>query len=162
MVFETAADYQKAVFRSQIENKDRFITTGLWSISRHPNYFGEIALWFGLFIAAAPYFSSQWAYFALLCPIATALQLCFLSGIPRLEKLGVKKWGADREYARYVHTTGVLIPWLVCCECTALPSKELLVEGEEIPDTSGVVVDREVDKVDIMMEEIDLGCDENV
>ena len=141
LVFETVADYQKVVFRSKPENKESFISTGLWSISRHPNYFGEIALWFGLFIAAAPYYSSQWAYFALFCPITTAFQLCFLSGIPRLEKYGIKKWGNNREYARYVNKTGVLIPWLICCECTPLPNKELLIDAEEFSGISGLIPD---------------------
>eukprot|EP00116_Pleurobrachia_bachei_P011570 sb/3471832/ len=132
--FETLADYQKTVFRGNPLNKGRFITTGLWSISRHPNYFGEIVLWFGLFISAAPFFSSQWAYFSILCPLATALQICFLSGIPMLEKSGMERWGDNPQYAKYVHSTGVLVPWLVCCECTPLPSRDLLTDDDKIED----------------------------
>ena len=152
LVFETVADYQKTMFRNDPSNKGRFISSGLWSISRHPNYFGEIVLWYGLFISAAPYFSSQWAYFSFLCPTATALQICFVTGIPLLEKSGIERWGNEPEYARYVHSTGVLVPWLVCCECTPLPNKELLVEEEEIPQPSGREPEEE-------MEDVDLGDD---
>jgi len=147
LLFETVADYQKTVFRNNPANKGRFITSGLWGISRHPNYFGEIVLWYGLSISAAPYFSSQWAYFTLLCPTATALQICFVTGIPLLEKSGMEHWGNEPQYAHYVHNTGVLVPWLVCCECTPLPNKELLVDEEEIPQPSSGV--KEVDMVDV-------------
>ena len=57
---EVFADYQKSVFRSDPTNKDTFITTGLWSLSRHPNYFGEILLWFGLYITASSSFNNWW------------------------------------------------------------------------------------------------------
>lgn len=151
LVFETVADYQKTAFRNIETNKGRFITSGLWSISRHPNYFGEIVLWYGLFIASCPYFSSQWAYFTFLCPTATALQICFISGIPFLEKRGMERWGNEAAYAQYVHTTGVLVPWLVCCECTPLPSRELLVDDEEIfpPNCEGKDGDGSDDLVDV-------------
>ena len=56
MSFECLADFQKAVFRSDPENRTRFISTGLWAISRHPNYFGEILLWFGLYVSASTVF----------------------------------------------------------------------------------------------------------
>ena len=131
VTFETVADYQKYTFRRQGRNKDRFITSGLWSISRHPNYFGEIVLWYGLFLAAAPYFSSKWAFFTILCPTWTAIQLCAFTGIPLLEAQGVEKWGGEPAYAHYVYSTGVLVPWLVCCECTPLPNRDLLEEEEE-------------------------------
>ena len=50
MAFEVVADMQKSQFRAQPDNRGQFIRTGLWSISRHPNYFGEILLWFGLYM----------------------------------------------------------------------------------------------------------------
>jgi len=127
LVFETVSDYQKTVFRNDPANKGRFITTGLWSISRHPNYFGEIVLWFGLFIAAAPYFDSNWAFFTVICPTLTALQISFFSGIPLLENGGIKRWGNDPGYAKYVSSVSVLVPFFMCCECYKIP----LAAGEE-------------------------------
>ena len=59
-VMETLADYQKTQFRLNPANKDMFISTGVWSISRHPNYFGEILLWFGLFVSASSSFTNWW------------------------------------------------------------------------------------------------------
>ena len=57
-VTETLADYQKSQFRSNPANQNMFISTGVWSISRHPNYFGEILLWFGLFVSASTSFTN--------------------------------------------------------------------------------------------------------
>lgn len=59
-VTEALADYQKSKFRSNPENKDKFIQNGLWGVSRHPNYFGEITLWFGLYLSASSSFTSLW------------------------------------------------------------------------------------------------------
>lgn len=112
LVFETVADYQKTMFRSKPENKGKFITSGLWSLSRHPNYFGEILLWYGLYIAALPYFSSFLHYLTVLCPTLTALQIIYLSGVPMLENSALKKWGTDPKYVEYLETTSCIIPCL--------------------------------------------------
>jgi len=112
LIFETIADYQKTMFRSKPENKDKFITSGLWNTSRHPNYFGEILLWYGLFAAAIPYFTSPFNYLSILCPTLTALQIIYLSGVPMLEKSGLKKWGNDPKYIEYLNTTSSIIPCL--------------------------------------------------
>lgn len=130
LVFETVSDYQKTVFRNNPSNKGRFITSGLWSISRHPNYFGEIVLWFGLFISAAPYFASPWSFFSILCPIGTALQISFFSGIPLLEKSGLVRWGQDADYRAYLEGVAVLVPWMRCCECYKAPENEPLAASQ--------------------------------
>ena len=112
LIFETVADYQKSKFRSIPENKDKFITSGLWSISRHPNYFGEILLWYGLYIAAIPYFASPFGYLTIICPTLTALQIIYLSGVPMLETSGLKKWGEDPKYLKYLNETSCIVPCL--------------------------------------------------
>eukprot|EP00116_Pleurobrachia_bachei_P007985 sb/3468247/ len=112
LLFETVADYQKTMFRADPSNKGKFITTGLWSISRHPNYFGEILLWYGMWLAAVPFFTSPLAYLSVLCPTLTALQITYLSGVPMLEKSGIEKWGNEEDYVRYMEKTPCLLPFI--------------------------------------------------
>ncbi|MFX1284822.1 MAG: DUF1295 domain-containing protein [Promethearchaeota archaeon] len=107
--FEAVADYQKSKFRSIPENKGKFITTGLWSISRHPNYFGEILLWIGIAIIALPTLQG-WRWLTLISPIFVTLLLTKVSGIPLLEKHADEKWGGQEEYEQYKSKTPVLIP----------------------------------------------------
>jgi len=110
-VFEVVADAQKTYFRTYPANKGKFITTGLWSISRHPNYFGEISLWFGLYISASSGLSGL-GYLSVLSPILVMLLITKVSGIPLLAAAGKKKWGEDPEYQRYVENTPVLVPFI--------------------------------------------------
>jgi steroid 5-alpha reductase family enzyme len=109
--FEAIADYQKSKFRSRPENKDKFITTGLWSISRHPNYFGEILLWIGIAIIALPTLEGL-RWFTLISPVFVTLLLTKVSGVPLLEKRADEKWGGQEDYERYKRNTPVLIPRL--------------------------------------------------
>ena len=106
---EVMADGQKRTFRSLPENRDRFIDTGLWSWSRHPNYFGEITLWVGLALVAFPTLYG-WRYFALISPIFVFILLTRISGIPLLTARGKKKWGEDPAYQAYLARTSLLIP----------------------------------------------------
>ncbi len=106
---EVLADRQKSTFRHDPANSGRFITTGLWSWSRHPNYFGEITLWTGIAIMAVPVLSG-WRWVALVSPLFVVVLLTRISGIPTLERRGAKRWGADPAYQEYVRTTSVLIP----------------------------------------------------
>ncbi len=106
---EVIADGQKSAFRAKPENKDAFITTGLWSISRHPNYLGEIMLWLGIAVIAFPALSG-WGYVALFSPIFVFLLLNFVSGVPLLEKHADEKWGGQAEYEAYKASTPVLFP----------------------------------------------------
>ena len=108
-VFEAVADRQKSAFKANVQNKERFITTGLWSISRHPNYFGEICLWLGVAIIAAPVLQG-WQIMTLISPVFVIFLLCRVSGIPLLEAQAEEKWGEDPEYRSYVKSTAVLIP----------------------------------------------------
>ncbi|WP_326503771.1 DUF1295 domain-containing protein [Rothia nasimurium] len=111
MTFEVVADLQKTAFKSNPANQGKFISSGLWSVSRHPNYFGEITLWLGVFLVAAPVLVG-WQWVALLSPAIVILLLTRVSGIPMLEKKAEKKWGHDPSYRAYVENTPVLIPTL--------------------------------------------------
>lgn len=106
---EAIADRQKHRFRSDPANRDRFITTGLWAWSRHPNYFGEITLWVGVALIALPALSG-WQYGTLVSPVFVWLLLTRISGVPMLEARGKKKWGEDEAYRAYRARTPVLIP----------------------------------------------------
>ena len=106
---EVAADSQKSRFNADPSNKGKFIQTGLWSRSRHPNYFGEIVLWIGIAIIALPVLQG-WQWVALISPIFVTLLLTRVSGIPLLEKKADQKWGGQAEYEEYKKRTPVLIP----------------------------------------------------
>lgn len=108
---EVAADSQKSRFNTDPSNKGKFIQTGLWSRSRHPNYFGEIVLWIGIAIIALPVLQG-WQWVALISPIFVTLLLTRVSGIPLLEKKADQKWGGQAEYEEYKKRTPVLIPRL--------------------------------------------------
>jgi len=110
-VFEVVADTQKSRFNADPENKGKFIQTGLWSRSRHPNYFGEIVLWIGVAIIALPVLQG-WQWVAMISPVFVTLLLTRVSGVPLLEKKADKKWGGQEEYETYKKNTPVLIPKL--------------------------------------------------
>ena len=108
---EVAADSQKSRFSANPENKGKFIHTGLWSRSRHPNYFGEILLWVGVAVIALPVLQG-WQWVALISPVFVTLLLTRVSGVPLLEKKADQKWGGQADYEAYKKNTSVLIPRL--------------------------------------------------
>jgi len=108
---EVIADSQKSRFSANPANKGKFIQTGLWSRSRHPNYFGEIVLWVGVAIIALPVLQG-WQWVALISPLFVTLLLTRVSGVPLLEKKADKKWGGQEDYESYKKKTPVLIPKL--------------------------------------------------
>ena len=101
---EIIADHQKTVFRGIKENKDKFITSGLWSYSRHPNYFGEILLWTGIAIMSISSLQGL-QYITLISPVFVYILLVYISGIRILEDLGQKKWGHLDSYKNYLKNT---------------------------------------------------------
>lgn len=109
---EAIADAQKKAFTADPKNQGRFIDTGLWSRSRHPNYFGEIILWTGVALLAFPVLQG-WQYVALSSPFLVALLLTKVSGIPLLERRADAKWGGQADYESYKERTPVLIPHML-------------------------------------------------
>ena len=109
--FEVIADLQKHRWKENKITANQFINTGLWKISRHPNYFGEITLWVGVFLVSSGAFTSARQYLSAISPLFTAVLLIFVSGIPLLEKSADKKWGENTEYLLYKKRTAVLVPF---------------------------------------------------
>jgi steroid 5-alpha reductase family enzyme len=107
--FEVVADNQKSRFNADPANKGKFIRSGLWARSRHPNYFGEITLWVGVAIIAIPALQG-WQWVAMISPLFVALLLIRISGIPLLQAKAEKKWGGQADYEEYKKNTPVLIP----------------------------------------------------
>ncbi|XVE63981.1 hypothetical protein DITRI_Ditri07aG0064200 [Diplodiscus trichospermus] len=106
---EATADQQKLSFKNSPENRGKWCNIGLWKYSRHPNYFGEILLWWGIFVASAPVLEgAEWL--VILGPIFLTLLLLLVSGLPLLEESADKKFGNVAEYRIYKKTTSPLIP----------------------------------------------------
>lgn len=108
---EVVADQQKSRFRADPAHRGRFISTGLWSRSRHPNYFGEILLWIGVAVVALPVLEG-WQWVGLASPVFVAVLITRVSGIPLLEAKADAKWGGQPDYDEYKRTTPVLVPRL--------------------------------------------------
>ncbi len=108
ILIEIVADQQKSAFRADPANKGRFIDTGLWAWSRHPNYFGEIVLWTGMAIIAIPVLEG-WQWVTLISPVFVTFLLTKVSGIPMLEKAADERWGGQDDYEEYKNKTPVLV-----------------------------------------------------
>jgi steroid 5-alpha reductase family enzyme len=106
---EAVADAQKAAFKAKDENRGRFVSTGLWRYSRHPNYFGEMLVWWGLFAYAVPVLHGA-AYAVVAGPIYITLLLLFVTGIPPLERSADERHGDEAAYRDYKRRTSILVP----------------------------------------------------
>ncbi len=102
--FQAVGDYQLKIFTSKRKSKDEILQSGLWKYSRHPNYFGEIMMWVGIFIITIP---SPYSLFFSISPALISFLLVFVSGIPLLEK----KYASHPGFAAYKKRTSKLIPW---------------------------------------------------
>ncbi|MEL7189381.1 MAG: DUF1295 domain-containing protein [Pseudomonadota bacterium] len=108
-VWETVADAQKSAFKKDPANKGKFINTGLWRFSRHPNYFGEITLWTGVLIVAVPVLSGL-DWLVVISPIFVFVLLTKISGINLQTAQAKTRWGDDPAYQRYRKNTPALVP----------------------------------------------------
>ncbi len=111
LIIESIADMQKYVFKNKEENRGKWISSGLWKYSRHPNYLGEILMWVGVFIYVLPYLNDI-SLLTIISPIYIIYLLLFVSGVPTLEKEYAKRYEDNEEYSKYVKNTGVLLPKL--------------------------------------------------
>ena len=109
LAVEVIADRQKSRFRADPAHRGRFISTGLWSRSRHPNYFGEILLWIGVAVIALPVLQG-WQWVGMVSPVFVAVLITRVSGVPLLEAKADAKWGGQPDYEEYKRTTPVLVP----------------------------------------------------
>ena len=108
MSIEVLSDRQKSAFKADPANAGRFINTGLWAWSRHPNYFGEIVLWLGIAIVALEVLQG-WQWATLISPVFVTLLLTKVSGVPMLEDKADERWGGQPDYEAYKARTPVLI-----------------------------------------------------
>jgi steroid 5-alpha reductase family enzyme len=104
-MIETIGDYQLVEFKRNPANNGKIITTGLWSITRHPNYFGEALVWWGISFYAL---SIPFGWYTLISPVTITLLLRFVSGVPMLEK----KYNGRRDWEEYKAKTAAFIPFV--------------------------------------------------
>ncbi len=109
LIIEAVSDAQK--YRYKISGGSSFMATGLWKFSRHPNYFGEMLVWWGIGLAGMTVFSGLY-WLTLIGPLFITLLLIYVSGIPLLEKSADRKWGDDPAYIAYKTGTSILVPLL--------------------------------------------------
>jgi steroid 5-alpha reductase family enzyme len=110
LVIEAVADQQKFAFKRTPPGRTRWTDVGLWRYSRHPNYFGELLCWWGIFLYTAPALGA-WIPLGGAGPLAITGLLLFVTGIPPLEASAQKRWGNDPEYQAYRRRTRALLPW---------------------------------------------------
>lgn len=101
--FETTADAQLAHFLKDPANKGKIMRSGLWAYSRHPNYFGEVMLWWGIFVISL---GSLPTIYSIISPLTITFLILFVSGVPLLEK----KYAGRPEFEQYKKHTSVFFP----------------------------------------------------
>lgn len=109
LIIETIADLQKIQFKNNPENRGKWIQSGIWGYSRHPNYYGEILVWIGVYVYALPGLTAWQRIICLLSPLLISLVLLFVSGVPILEKNADERWGNDPNYLEYKKRTSLIL-----------------------------------------------------
>lgn len=103
LTFETTGDYQLLTFKREPANKGKIMTSGLWRYTRHPNYFGEVTLWWGIFLVCLSVPGSWWT---IIGPVTISYLILKVSGTPMLEK----RYADNPEYASYIRRTSSFFP----------------------------------------------------
>ena len=109
ILIETFADIQKFKFKGNPDNSGKWIESGLWKYSRHPNYLGEILVWAGIYVFVLCSLSGIDTLISLVSPLYIFIIIRFLTGVPILEKKADEKWSANPEYQNYKEKTGLLL-----------------------------------------------------
>ena len=104
-IFEALADQQLYRFKSDPDNKGKVMDKGLWAFSRHPNYFGESTMWWGIFLIAL---STPWGFWTVISPIVITVVLLKMTGVSLMEKTIVN---TKPGYRDYIARTNAFIPW---------------------------------------------------
>jgi len=110
LIAESIADWQKFSFHERKTKTHPWIDEGIWKYSRHPNYFGEISVWLGIYIASFSALTVVQKLIGLISPVFITLLLLFVSGVPILEKSADERWGEDKDYVSYKERTRLIIP----------------------------------------------------
>ena len=111
-VIEVVSDRQKSEFKSHESNDGKFIQSGLWKYSRHPNYFGEILIWTGMAVIGVTIYSGL-GWLGLISPFFVFVILNYISGVRLLEKQANERWGSNNAYQSYKQKTPVLFPYKI-------------------------------------------------
>lgn len=106
LAIETIADIQKYQFK---KTHSSWVSTGLWKYARHPNYFGEITVWWGLFVYSLGVSTTYWGI-SIMGPLCITILLRFVTGVPPLEKRYDQKFRDNKDYQKYKQSTRLLIP----------------------------------------------------
>lgn len=101
--FEAVGDWQLDRFLADRSNRGKILDTGLWRYTRHPNYFGEVVMWWGIFVISL---SQPWSWIGIIGPVTITVLILFISGVPMLERSMASNPGF-KEYAR---KTSVFVP----------------------------------------------------
>lgn len=112
-LFEAMADWTKHLHYTNAATRGTYLSSNVWSVCRHPNYFGEICCWLGIFVSSTSLFSAntQVAWVGILSPALTAVLLLFVSGIPLAEQRYDEKFGTQSDYLLYKQSTSPVIPF---------------------------------------------------
>jgi steroid 5-alpha reductase family enzyme len=150
LVFETISDHIKFRFRNNPNNSGKWCDTGPWKVSRHPNYFGEICFWWGIFIISTSILEG-WKWIAIISPLFITTILIGGSGMPLVERNADKKYGREPDYQSYKAATSPLIPfipqlyrrmnkWLKLIFCCEFPCYAVKITDKEINEKDEVEV----------------------
>lgn len=109
LLIETFADWQKYQFKNDPKNRGKWIASGIWKHARHPNYFGELLVWWGIFLYVVPTLQG-WGWLTVISPLFITVLLLFVTGIPPLRKQMDEKYGKNPKYQSYLKKTRLLVP----------------------------------------------------